>query len=72
MAITIRLKSDCFLSLQNQLVNSLVNFNNGNNSSVGTTEEEMMYEADIANDMRKLELKWQEDLEEWSGEDSPK
>lgn len=59
--------------LQNKLVNSLmVDYNNGNNSTIGITEEEMMYEADIANDMRKLELKLQEDLEEWSGEDSPK
>lgn len=34
--------------------------------------EDTFYEADIANDMRELELRLQEELEEWSGDDSPK
>ncbi|XP_018335497.1 roquin-1 [Agrilus planipennis] len=41
-------------------------------STLGMTEE-AMYEEDIANDMRELELRWQEELEEqekrWSSED---
>lgn len=60
--------------LQNKIVHSLSqamgNYNNGN-PTVGTSED-AMYEADIANDMRELELRLQEELEEWSGEDSPK
>lgn len=36
------------------------------------SSEDATYEADIANDMRELELKLQEELEEWSGDDSPK
>lgn len=35
------------------------------NSSI----EDATYEADIANDMRELELRLQEELEEWSGDD---
>lgn len=35
--------------------------------------DDSMYEEDIANDMRELELRWQEELEEqekrWSSED---
>lgn len=34
--------------------------------------EDATYEADIANDMRELELRLQEELEEWSGDDSSK
>lgn len=37
-----------------------------------STTEDAIYEADIANDMRELELRLQEELEEWSGDDSPK
>lgn len=37
------------------------------------TAEEDMYEEDIANDIRELELRWKEELEEqekrWSSED---
>lgn len=36
------------------------------------TTEDAIYETDIANDMRELELRLQEELEEWSGDDSPK
>lgn len=53
------------------------NYGNGNGSTMvvggGATAEEDMYEEDIANDMRELELRWQEELEEqekrWSSED---
>lgn len=47
------------------------NYGNGN-VPMGAAEEDM-YEEDIANDMRELELRWQEELEEqekrWSSED---
>lgn len=61
-------------SAQNKIVHSLnqamSNYNNGNpNVSI---PDDAMYEADIANDIRELELRLQEELEEWSGEDSPK
>lgn len=46
--------------------------NNGN-SAVPGMPDDSMYEEDIANDMRALELRWQEELEEqekrWSSED---
>lgn len=45
---------------------------NGNSNTSGITDDSM-YEEDIANDMRELELRWQEELEEqekrWSSED---
>lgn len=45
----------------------------GNGSTGLGMTEEAMYEEDIANDMRELELRWQEELEEqekrWSSED---
>lgn len=48
------------------------NYGNGNAPPLGAAEEDM-YEEDIANDMRQLELRWQEELEEqekrWSSED---
>lgn len=47
-----------------------MNYTNGN-PTVGIPDD-AMYEADIANDMRELELRLQEELEEWSGEESPK
>lgn len=34
--------------------------------------DDVNYEQDIANDMRELELRLQDQLEEWSGDDSPK
>ncbi|CAG9856052.1 unnamed protein product [Phyllotreta striolata] len=54
-----------------QIVQSLAmgNYNNGNPSG---PSDDAMYDANIANDMRELELRLQEELEEWSGEDSPK
>lgn len=46
-------------------------YGNGN-QPLGAAEEDM-YEEDIANDIRELELRWQEELEEqekrWSSED---
>ncbi|KAK9882382.1 hypothetical protein WA026_020904 [Henosepilachna vigintioctopunctata] len=46
---------------------------NRNASIIIATSEEAMYEADIANDMKELELRWKEELEEhekrWSSED---
>lgn len=49
----------------------MTTYGNGN-TTVGSTDEDM-YEEDIANDMRELELRWQEELEEqekrWSSED---
>ncbi|CAG9816410.1 unnamed protein product [Phaedon cochleariae] len=54
----------------NKIVHSLTHYNNGN-APIAPTED-AMYEADIVNDMRELELRLQEELEEWSGEDSPK
>lgn len=45
------------------------NYSNGNPPG---TSDDAMYDASIANDMRELELRLQEELEEWSGEDSPK
>ncbi|XP_023016148.1 RING finger and CCCH-type zinc finger domain-containing protein roquin [Leptinotarsa decemlineata] len=56
----------------NKIVHSLKAMGNYNNGNPSVTSEDAMYEADIANDMRKLELRLQEELEEWSGEDSPK
>lgn len=58
---------------QNRIVSSLnqMNYNNGNAGL--RSAEDAMYEEDIANDMRELELRWQEELEEqekrWSSED---
>lgn len=50
---------------------AMSHYGNGN-GSLGMTEE-AMYEEDIANDIRELELRWQEELEEqekrWSSED---
>lgn len=34
--------------------------------------DDVNYDQDIANDMRELELRLQDQLEEWSGDDSPK
>ncbi|KAL3284811.1 hypothetical protein HHI36_018950 [Cryptolaemus montrouzieri] len=61
----------------NHIVHSWnLNMNLNANSDPGTSEE-AMYEADIANDMKELELRWKEELEEqekrWSsGDDSNK
>uniref|UniRef100_V5G646 RING-type E3 ubiquitin transferase n=1 Tax=Anoplophora glabripennis TaxID=217634 RepID=V5G646_ANOGL len=63
-------KEACLNKIVHSLNQVMGNYNNGN-PTVGTSEE-AMYEADIANDMRELELRLQEELEEWSGEDSPK
>lgn len=49
----------------------MVNYSNGNPPPTGVNEE-AMYEAGIVNDMRELELRLQEELEQWSGENSPK
>lgn len=52
--------------VQSWNLNLMPNANTGNS-------EEAMYEADIANDIKELELKWKEELEEqekrWSSED---
>lgn len=52
-------------------LNHLANYNNGNTNI--RTPDDAMYEEDIANDMRELELRWKEELEEqekrWSSED---
>ncbi|CAG9761632.1 unnamed protein product [Ceutorhynchus assimilis] len=62
----------------NKIVHSLTqanrsHINNNNNGKLPTkTPEDDTYEQDIAKDMRELELRLQEELEEWSGEDSPK
>ncbi|KAJ8981205.1 hypothetical protein NQ317_014849 [Molorchus minor] len=63
-------KEACLNKIVHSLSQAMGNYNNGN-PAVGTSED-AMYEADIANDMRELELRLQEELEEWSGEDSPK
>ncbi|KAJ8915807.1 hypothetical protein NQ315_004619 [Exocentrus adspersus] len=63
-------KEACLNKIVHSLSQAMGNYNNGN-PTVGTSED-AMYEADIANDMRELELRLQEELEEWSGEDSPK
>lgn len=46
--------------------------NNGNSNAPGIPDD-AMYEEDIANDIRELELKWEEELEEheklWSSKD---
>ncbi|KAG5870919.1 hypothetical protein JTB14_004140 [Gonioctena quinquepunctata] len=63
-------KEACLNKIVHSLSQAMGNYNNGN-PPVGISED-AMYEADIANDMRKLELRLQEELEEWSGEDSPK
>lgn len=47
---------------------TLGNYNNGNI----TGNDDEAYDAGIANNMRKLEIRLQEEIEEWSGEDSPK
>jgi RING finger/CCCH-type zinc finger protein len=68
-----RIADDCF---QNKLVHSLNqamgNYNNANVPNLETAEE-AMYEADIANDMRQLEIRLQEEIEEqekmWSSEE---
>jgi hypothetical protein len=48
------------------------NYNNANVPNLETAEE-AMYEADIANDMRQLEIRLQEEIEEqekmWSSEE---
>lgn len=53
-------------------LNQAMNHYGNGNTGLGMTEE-AMYEEDIANDMRELELRWQEELEEqekrWSSED---
>lgn len=49
------------------------NYNNANVTNLENSEE-AMYEADIANDMRQLEIRLQEEIEEqekiiWSSEE---
>ncbi|KAH1003968.1 hypothetical protein HUJ04_003796 [Dendroctonus ponderosae] len=57
----------------NKIVYSLTQANRSHHGNLtGKSADDAMYEQDIANDMRKLELRLQEELEEWSGEDSPK
>ncbi|XP_028132577.1 roquin-1 isoform X1 [Diabrotica virgifera virgifera] len=62
-------KEACLSKIVQSLNQVMGNYNNGNPSG---TSDDAMYEAGIANDMRELELRLQEELEEWSGEDSPK
>ncbi|CAH2002444.1 unnamed protein product [Acanthoscelides obtectus] len=64
-------KEACLNRIVQSLSQAMGNYSNGNPPS-GSASEDAMYEADIANDMRELELRLQEELEEWSGEDSPK
>ncbi|XP_049818439.1 uncharacterized protein LOC109604845 isoform X3 [Aethina tumida] len=57
----------------NKIVNSLGmgnSYNNGNNAEASPSDN--TYDENIANDMRALELRLQEELEELSGDDSPK
>lgn len=58
-----------FLAFQNKIRLSL---SQAVSKLDNATTEDAIYEADIANDMRELELRLQEELEEWSGDDSPK
>ncbi|KAF5287765.1 hypothetical protein FQA39_LY15701 [Lamprigera yunnana] len=64
-------KEACLNKIVSSLNQAMSHYGNGN-TGLGMTEE-AMYEEDIANDMRELELKWQEELEEqekrWSSED---
>ncbi|XP_057661513.1 roquin-1 isoform X1 [Diorhabda carinulata] len=62
-------KEACLSKIVQSLNQAMGNYNNGNPSG---QSDDAMYEADIANDMRELELRLQEELEEWNGEDSPK
>lgn len=58
-----------FLAFQNKIRLSL---SRAVSKLDNSTTEDATYEADIANDMRELELRLQEELEEWSGDDSSK
>lgn len=53
--------------------NHIVSTWNLNLNIASGPSEETMYEEDIANDMKELELRWKEELEEqekrWSSED---
>ncbi|KAF5272622.1 hypothetical protein FQR65_LT04863 [Abscondita terminalis] len=64
-------KEACLNKIVSSLNQAMNHYGNGN-TGLGMTEE-AMYEEDIANDMRELELRWQEELEEqekrWSSED---
>ncbi|KAK4873000.1 hypothetical protein RN001_015029 [Aquatica leii] len=64
-------KEACLNKIVSSLNQAMSHYGNGN-TGLGMTEE-AMYEEDIANDMRELELRWQEELEEqekrWSSED---
>ncbi|XP_030763217.1 roquin-1 isoform X2 [Sitophilus oryzae] len=62
-------KEACLNKIVHSLSQAMSPYTNVN-SSARTRDD--AYEADIANDMRELELRLQEELEEWSGEDSPK
>ncbi|KAF7282829.1 hypothetical protein GWI33_001967 [Rhynchophorus ferrugineus] len=64
-------KEACLNKIVHTYFNQAMSPYNNVNSSVRPADD-AMYEADIVNDMRKLELRLQEELEEWSGEDSPK
>ncbi|XP_060519847.1 roquin-1 [Cylas formicarius] len=63
-------KEACLNKIVHSLNQTMGTYSNGA-LSVGSSDD-ATYEADIANDMRELELRLQEELEEWSGEDSPK
>ncbi|XP_066254234.1 roquin-1 isoform X1 [Euwallacea similis] len=57
----------------NKIVHSLTQGNRSYNGNLpAKSTDDAMFEQDIANDMRELELRLQEELEEWSEEDSPK
>ncbi|XP_031356684.1 roquin-1 isoform X2 [Photinus pyralis] len=64
-------KEACLNKIVSSLNQAMNHYRNGS-AGLGMTEE-AMYEEDIANDMRELELRWQEELEEqetgWSSED---
>ncbi|XP_050312443.1 roquin-1 isoform X2 [Anthonomus grandis grandis] len=55
----------------NKIVHSLTQANRNGHYQPKPVDD-ASYEQDIANDIRELERRLQEELEEWSGEDSPK
>ncbi|CAH1367477.1 unnamed protein product [Tenebrio molitor] len=65
-------KEACLNKLVHSLNQAMGNYNNANVPNLETAEE-AMYEADIANDMRQLEIRLQEEIEEqekmWSSEE---
>ncbi|XP_063925442.1 uncharacterized protein LOC135139224 isoform X2 [Zophobas morio] len=65
-------KEACLNKIVHSWNQAMGNYNNANVANLETSEE-AMYEADIANDMRQLEIRLQEEIEEqekiWSSEE---